>query len=102
MVTNPYKRPDRFARQAREEGYAARSVYKLDEIDRRCRLLARGQRVVDLGCFPGSWSRYVLERVGAQGRLVGVDLSAPDLPHGVFLAKSVFDVTSDELREALG
>ena len=101
-MANPYKRPDRFTQRAKAEGYAARSVYKLDEIDRRCKLLRRGQRVVDLGCFPGSWSRYVLEHLGPTGRLVGVDLSAPDLPTGVFLARSVFEVTAEELREALG
>lgn len=101
-MVNPYRRPDRFARRAKEEGYAARSVYKLEEIDRRARLLERGQRVVDLGCFPGSWSRYALERIGRDGRLVGVDLSEPQLAGGAWIVRSVYDVTADELRDALG
>ena len=98
-MKNPYQKPDRFAQQAKEEGYAARSVYKLQEIDQRARILKRGQRVVDLGCSPGSWSAYVIER-GA--KLVGVDLTETSLPGGVFLVRSVFDVTADELRTALG
>ena len=100
--SNPYKRPDRFTLKAKEEGYAARSVYKLEEIDRRFRLFRRGQRVVDLGCAPGSWSAYVIERVGESGRLVGVDLTETALPGGTFLTRSVFDVTPEELAEALG
>ncbi len=69
-----YKRdPDHRTRRAKAEGYAARSVYKLQEIDRRVRLLRPGKRVLDLGCAPGSWLQYVSERVGPSGRVVGVD-----------------------------
>ena len=99
MAKNPYQKPDRFTKQAKEEGYAARSVYKLQEIDERARILRRGQRVVDLGCAPGSWSAYVIER-GC--KLVGVDLTETSLAGGTFLTRSVFDVTADELRGALG
>lgn len=97
-----YKGRDRYGQRAHDEGFAARSVYKLQEIDRRTRILRSGQRVVDLGCFPGSWSRYALERIGGRGSLVGVDLEAPSLSGGQFLARSVFEVTADELRELLG
>jgi 23S rRNA (uridine2552-2'-O)-methyltransferase len=99
---NPYRKPDRFTQAAKEQGYAARSVFKLSEVDRKHPMLRPGMRVVDLGCFPGSWSRYVLERVGRGGKLVGVDLSAPELPGGHFLARSVFDVPSDEVLGLLG
>lgn len=99
---NPYKKPDRFTVAAKEQGYAARSVFKLSEVQRRHPILRQGMRVIDLGCFPGSWSRFVLETIGRNGRLVGVDLSAPDLPSGVFIARSVYEVSADELRAALG
>jgi 23S rRNA (uridine2552-2'-O)-methyltransferase len=99
---NPYKRADRFTRQAKEQGFKARSVFKLSEIQRRFRLFKHGQRVVDLGCFPGSWSQYALQQIGKGGVLVGVDFQAPVLPRGTFLARSVFDVTEEELLEALG
>ena len=75
MATNPYKRPDRFTREAKARGFAARSVFKLEEIDRRVRLFRKGQRVLDLGASPGSWSQYAAERIGPSGKLVAVDLS---------------------------
>jgi 23S rRNA (uridine2552-2'-O)-methyltransferase len=101
-VTNPYRRPDRFTRQARAEGYAARSVYKLDDIQQRHKLFRPGQRVVDLGCFPGSWSRFLLQTVGRSGRVVGVDLEEPQLPGGTWIVRSVLEVSAEELRAALG
>lgn len=71
---NPYV-GDARTRTARAAGYPARSVYKLEEIDRRVRLLAPGQRVLDLGAAPGSWSLYASERVGPRGRVLAVDLA---------------------------
>jgi len=77
-------------------------VFKLQEIQRRFRLLRPGQRVVDLGCYPGSWSRYVLEVSGGRGTLVGVDLSEPALAGCTWIARSVYEVAPEELLEALG
>lgn len=94
---NPYKKPDRFTRQAKEEGYAARSVYKLKEIQASARILRRGQRVLDLGAAPGSWSRYAREVAGPTGVVIGVDVVEP-----AEIVKSVLDVEPDELRAALG
>ncbi|SRR5579883_2301535 len=71
---NPYAKPDRFTRAAKEAGFPARSVFKLEEIDRRARLFRPGMRVLDLGAAPGSWSLYAARRVGPRGRLVAVDL----------------------------
>ena len=70
---NPYAAPDARTRAAKARGYPARSVFKLEEIDQRVRLLSRGQRVLDLGAAPGSWSLYASERVGANGRVLAVD-----------------------------
>lgn len=97
-----YKGRDPYAQRAKDEGYEARSVFKLREIQRRFALLRPGQRVVDLGCYPGSWSRYVLEVLGGRGVLVGVDLSAPAFGGATWIARSVHEVTPDELRQALG
>jgi 23S rRNA (uridine2552-2'-O)-methyltransferase len=68
---------DHYARRARKEKRLARSVYKLEDIDRKYCLFSRGQRVLDLGCYPGSWSRYSLDRVGPKGEVIGMDLRAP-------------------------
>ena len=67
------RRQDKLSRRAKAEGYAARSVYKLEELDRRFRLLTRGARVLDLGCHPGSWLRYAATRVGPGGIVIGID-----------------------------
>lgn len=91
---NPYKGPDHLAKKARKQGYAARSVFKLEEIDRRARILKQGQRVLDLGAAPGSWSAYAAQRIGKNGRLVAIDLqplrqALP--PHCTVLQGDAFD-----------
>ena len=69
---------DYYARQARKEKWLARSVYKLQEIDKKYKLIRKGDRLLDLGCYPGSWSQYGIRKVGPQGELVGIDLTLPD------------------------
>jgi 23S rRNA (uridine2552-2'-O)-methyltransferase len=95
-------RGDRFTKKAKAQGYTARSVYKLEEIDRKARLLKPGMCVVDLGCFPGSWTRYVSQRVGLKGHVVGVDLEEPQGIVGNFIVRSVYEVEPEELIEAIG
>lgn len=101
MKKNPYKKPDAFAQRAKEEGFEARSVYKLEEIQRRFRLLRPGQRVVDLGCFPGSWARYAWGIVGSRGKIVGIDLKEPLLTGPTWIVRSIHDVTTEEIVAAL-
>ena len=72
---NVYQRPDARTRAAKAQGYPARSVFKLEEIDRRVRLLRPGQRVLDLGAAPGSWSMYAAQKIGPKGKLLAIDLS---------------------------
>lgn len=72
---NDYARPDRHTRAAKAAGYPARSIFKLEEIHKRYRLFKPGQRVLDLGAAPGSWSLYASQRVGPAGRVLAVDLS---------------------------
>ncbi len=74
MSRQPYARPDARTRAAKAQGYPARSVFKLEEIDRRVKLLVRGQRVLDLGAAPGSWSLYAAQRVGPEGAVLAIDL----------------------------
>jgi 23S rRNA (uridine2552-2'-O)-methyltransferase len=71
-----YRRKDAHYQRARAEGYRARSAYKLAELDRRFRLMAAGDHVVDLGAWPGGWLQVASERVGPRGRVVGVDVAA--------------------------
>lgn len=72
--TNKNTWQDHYARQAKKEHYPARSVYKLQEIQEKFKLMRSGQHVLDLGCAPGSWMLYTARLVGPRGKVVGVDL----------------------------
>jgi len=92
-------RHDKFFRRARNEGFVARSVYKLEEIDKRLRLLRPGDRVLDLGCRPGSWMQYARAVVGVHGAVVGIDrdpLPQP-VPGTRFLRGDIYATTDEEL-----
>ncbi|MCX7032031.1 MAG: RlmE family RNA methyltransferase [Spirochaetes bacterium] len=71
-------KPDYYWQKSKDQGYPARSVWKLQEMQERFRLLDAGPHVLDLGCSPGSWSLMVLENLGGRGVLTGVDLDEPD------------------------
>jgi 23S rRNA (uridine2552-2'-O)-methyltransferase len=71
---NVYEKPDARTKAAKAQGFPARSVFKLEEIDRRVKLLRGGQKVLDLGAAPGSWSLYASQKVGQSGRVLAVDL----------------------------
>jgi 23S rRNA (uridine2552-2'-O)-methyltransferase len=96
---------DHYTRRAREERWLARSVYKLEEIDRKVRLIRSGDRVLDLGCYPGSWSQYSVVKVGPKGEVVGVDLKKPDRfssPRFRFIAADMLSLDVAWLREQVG
>ncbi len=91
-------RRDKFHQQARRAGFRARAVFKLQELDEARPLFARGQRVLDLGCAPGSWLQYASTRVGPSGRLVGIDRTEiPGVAGARLLVGDVFTVTPAEL-----
>jgi 23S rRNA (uridine2552-2'-O)-methyltransferase len=66
-------RRDRFHQKAKKKGFLARAVFKLEELDQQFKLFKPGQRVLDLGCAPGSWLQYARSKVGPTGMLVGLD-----------------------------
>ena len=66
-------RRDRFHKKAKKLGFLARAVFKLEELDQQFKLFKPGQRVLDLGCSPGSWLQYARSKVGKEGILVGLD-----------------------------
>lgn len=93
-----YDRADSWTRRAKAAGFPARSVFKLEEIDERHRIVPRSGVAVDLGCYPGSWSKWL---IGRGLRVVGVDLKAPDLV-GSWIVGSVLEVEATALLEAAG
>ncbi len=68
-----YKKNDTYAQKARNENYRARSVYKLQEIDEKHKLIRNGITILDLGCAPGSWSQYCLKTL-QNGLVIGIDI----------------------------
>jgi len=71
-------RKDDYYNRAKQEGYRARSAYKLQQLDATADLLGAGRTVVDLGAAPGGWLQVAAERVGESGRIIGVDRQSID------------------------
>ncbi len=95
-------RPDHYTQRAKKEGYMARSVYKLEEIQNKTNLIKPGNTVLDIGASPGSWTQYTLKLLKGRGKVVAADLK----PLGNFKAKGDLqfiqgDVFSDEVAQKL-
>jgi len=106
---------DHYGRRAKREGYPARSVFKLEEIDRRAKILRSGLHVLDLGAYPGSWTLYASQRVGPRGFVLAVDQhQLEDVPSNAraltgdifafspddFLSRGPFDVVISDMAPA--
>jgi 23S rRNA (uridine2552-2'-O)-methyltransferase len=92
---NPYQKADHFTREAKAAGFPARSVYKLEEIDKRARILRPGQHVLDLGASPGSWMLYASQKVARGGRVLGIDLKPLETatpPNATFVLGDAFAI----------
>ena len=67
-------RRDQYRRLAKDQGYRARSAYKLLQMNRSYNIIKKGDSVVDLGCAPGGWLQVAMKEVGSSGKVIGVDL----------------------------
>ncbi|MFB6221182.1 MAG: 23S rRNA (uridine(2552)-2'-O)-methyltransferase [Halolamina sp.] len=92
---------DEYYNKAKQQGYRARSAYKLKQLDETANLFAEGDTVVDLGAAPGGWLQVAAEAVGPQGKVVGVDLQRIDdlEPHQVTTLRG--DMTEERTRDRL-
>ena len=90
---------DEYYNRAKQEGYRARSAYKLKQLDREAGLFGPGNTVVDLGAAPGGWLQVAVERVGDDGTVVGVDLQRIDDVEGAETVRG--DMTDEATREEL-
>ncbi len=85
---------EKYFKKAKAEGYRARSAYKLLQIQKRFRIIQRGDLVVDLGAAPGSWSQVAAKMVGEQGQVVALDLQPIDpIPGVTILQGDMTDAT---------
>jgi 23S rRNA (uridine2552-2'-O)-methyltransferase len=65
---------DPFVQRAQAEGWRSRAVFKLEEIDRREKLIKPDSVCLDLGAAPGAWSQYARRRLGPKGRVIATDI----------------------------
>jgi len=98
-MPKPYIPNDAWAKRAAAEGYRARSVYKLKELDEKHSLIRSGMTVLDIGAAPGSWLQYVSEKIGT-GQAVGIDLQ-PIEPIAKNVRTFVADITDTEAIEGI-
>ena len=94
-----YNPKDHYYHKAKEQNYAARSVFKLEEIDAKHKLFRSGQKVLDLGAAPGSWSQFASKKIGEKGRILGVDLSPVNvkLKNAEFIQADLRDLNLEQI-----
>jgi len=68
------KKREHFYKQAKKDGYRARSAFKLKQIQNKFKILKEGNTIIDLGAAPGGWSQVAKEIVGDKGKVIGIDL----------------------------
>ena len=101
-MANTYEKPDFWSRKAFSEGYPARSVYKLKEIDEKFGMIKKNYHVLDLGAAPGSWTTFLLRTLDGSGKVVSCDLNplAKDVK-GDNLVFIQGDLNEAEIRESI-
>jgi 23S rRNA (uridine2552-2'-O)-methyltransferase len=101
MTYNPR---DHYFKKAKEQNFAARSVFKLEEIDQKFRILGGVRSVLDLGAAPGSWSQYCSKKMGPSGKILGVDLTEIkiELANATFIQADLRDLSLAEVFKQHG
>ena len=92
---------DHYFHKAKKDGYVARSAYKIEEIDKKNGIISPGNKVLDLGCSPGSWLQYACRKVGNSGQILGVDLKPVNISlpsHVKVIQADIFGLTDEELE----
>lgn len=103
-----YKIQDHYFKKAKEQNFVARSIFKLEEIDQKFKIISPNQKILDLGASPGSWSQYCSKKIGPKGRLLGVDLTEIDLKlaktmsNAKFIQADLRDINLEEIFSEYG
>ncbi|MCH8502502.1 MAG: 23S rRNA (uridine(2552)-2'-O)-methyltransferase RlmE [Aliidiomarina sp.] len=95
---------DHYVQKAQKQGLRSRAVFKLDEIQKRDKILRPGQVVVDLGAAPGGWSQYVADLQDGQGEIIACDILDMDPIAGVDFLQGDFreEAVLNALLERIG
>ncbi|MBT8356999.1 MAG: RlmE family RNA methyltransferase [Desulfobacterales bacterium] len=94
---------DHYSRRAKKENFPARSVYKLEEMQQKYHLIKKGDKILDLGCSPGSWLLFAAKLTGNKGHVTGVDLKPVTInvpPHATIHTGDIFSFES--FSESIG
>ena len=96
------QRRDIYVRQSKVDGYRARSVYKLTELDEKFKIFKGGISVIDIGAAPGSWSQYA-SKVIKNGKLISIDLKPMDkIEHTIQIKGDFTELsTQNQIKEIL-
>ena len=97
----PYRPKDHYFQKAKQEGFRARSAFKIEEIAKRFKVLKKGAAVVDMGAAPGGFLQVIADAVGPSGRVVGVDLAAIRPFSQSYVTTAVLDVLADDFDAQL-
>ena len=98
-----YNPQDHFFRKAKEQNYAARSIFKLEEIDQKYKIIKQNDLILDLGSSPGSWSQYASKKIVPSGKIIGIDLNpvkpevGKQLKNAEFIVADIRDLNLKEL-----
>ena len=94
---------DHYSRRAKKERFPARSVYKLEEMQQKYHLIEKGDKILDLGCSPGSWLLFAAKLTGNKGHVTGIDLNPVTInipPHVTIYTGDIFSFES--FSESIG
>lgn len=98
------KKREHYYKKAKKNGYRSRSAFKLQQINKKFKLIGKNDVVIDLGAAPGGWSQVAKEIVGLKGIVVGIDISSIKADEGIVFLRG--DITKEEsinrLRQAIG
>jgi 23S rRNA (uridine2552-2'-O)-methyltransferase len=107
-LSNQQRINDKFYLQAKSEGFLARSVFKLEEIDKKFRLFPATNRkepffVIDLGCSPGSWLQYICPKLPEHSKVLGIDIVPVHYGHHnlVFIQEDINAIKNEDLLQHL-
>lgn len=97
-------RKDQYRRLAKDQGYRARSAYKLLQLNSSYHILRKGSKVVDLGCAPGGWLQVATKEVGSSGKVVGIDIKPVEPVAGATILQGSIEDPSmlNKIADVLG
>lgn len=94
-----FKVRDHYFNKAKKDNYLARSIYKLEEIDKKFSVLRKGDSVFDCGYHPGSWTQYAAKAVGEKGQVVGIDIKEVNTKLDNIKNVTVFEKDINDVKE---